>query len=295
MKAERKNLLCRAGAILFWLLLWQLLAELKVFAFFLASPVAALRRLIELAAGAQFWWTLLLSLARVVGGYFIGATLGVLFALLSFSFKAARYLFSPLVTTARTVPVASFVILLLFFTNQDSLALWVVAIICMPIYYQRFLAALEAQDRELLELNRVFFVPAANKWRYYYSGAFLPALDNAATIAVGLAFKSGVAAEVIALARNSIGLNLYEAKVYLIPENLFAWTIVIVVLSALFTKTMNLLHLLLWRWGGRHSLLGAAINGSNTPTGDNALAGSNAVNGDNALAGSNAVNGGKDE
>ena len=46
-----------------------------------------------------------------------------------------------------------------------------------------------------------------------------------------LAWKSGVAAEVIGVATGSIGERLYEAKVFLSSADLFAWTIVIIVLS----------------------------------------------------------------
>ena len=59
--------------------------------------------------------------------------------------------------------------------------------------------------------------------------------------AVGFAWKSAVAAEVIGLPKNSIGTALYEAKIYLLTSDLFAWTLVIVILSALFEKVTILL------------------------------------------------------
>lgn len=49
--------------------------------------------------------------------------------------------------------------------------------------------------------------------------------------AMGLSWKSGVAAEVIGLPASSIGIHLYDAKVYLDVPGLLAWTVVIVALS----------------------------------------------------------------
>ena len=55
-------------------------------------------------------------------------------------------------------------------------------------------------------------------------------------MALGLCWKAGVAAEVIGIPDGSIGEHLYQAKVYLDTPDLFAWTVVIIVISLLFEK-----------------------------------------------------------
>ena len=55
-------------------------------------------------------------------------------------------------------------------------------------------------------------------------------------LGLGLCWKAGVAAEVIGLPDGSIGERLYEAKVYLNTPDLFAWTVVIVLVSLVFEK-----------------------------------------------------------
>jgi NitT/TauT family transport system permease protein len=61
----------------------------------------------------------------------------------------------------------------------------------------------------------------------------LSGLQNAA---LGLAWKAGVTAEIIGIPSGSIGERLYEAKVYLDTPDLFAWTVVIVIISVCFEK-----------------------------------------------------------
>ena len=53
---------------------------------------------------------------------------------------------------------------------------------------------------------------------------------------MGLAWKSGIAAEVLAQPNRAIGSNLYYSKIYLETSNLFAWTIVVVLLSLIIEK-----------------------------------------------------------
>ena len=58
---------------------------------------------------------------------------------------------------------------------------------------------------------------------------------------MGIAWKSGVAAEVIGVPGGSIGERLYQAKLYLDSPELFAWTAVIIVVSVVFEKLILML------------------------------------------------------
>ena len=55
----------------------------------------------------------------------------------------------------------------------------------------------------------------------------------AVTTAMGLAWKSGVAAEVLCIPRPAIGTQIYNSKLYLDIPDLFAWTVAVVALSLL--------------------------------------------------------------
>ena len=52
----------------------------------------------------------------------------------------------------------------------------------------------------------------------------------------GLSWKSGVAAEVIGIPDGSIGEKLFMSKIYLETADLFAWTLVVILLSFLCEK-----------------------------------------------------------
>lgn len=79
----------------------------------------------------------------------------------------------------------------------------------------------------------LFKVSLLRRIVYIYVPQILPYVLSASSLAIGMAWKSGIAAEIIGLAKNSIGNELYKAKIYLLTPELFAWTIVIVALSIL--------------------------------------------------------------
>ena len=85
---------------------------------------------------------------------------------------------------------------------------------------------------KLLEMARVFRVPFSRTLRGVYLPQVLPYFRSAVSAALGLCWKAGTAAEVIALSSGSIGEKLYNAKIYFQTADLFAWTAAIVLISA---------------------------------------------------------------
>ena len=82
----------------------------------------------------------------------------------------------------------------------------------------------------------MFRMPVWRKIRFIYLPALVPYLVNGCRIALGMSWKSGAAAEVIGLPEHSIGEHLYMAKIYLETADLFAWTLVIILVSAVFEQ-----------------------------------------------------------
>ena len=78
--------------------------------------------------------------------------------------------------------------------------------------------------------------PLRRQLRGIYLPQVLPYFRSAVSLAVGLCWKAGAAAEVIGLPAGTVGENLYNAKVYFQTPDLFAWTAVIVAVSLVFEK-----------------------------------------------------------
>lgn len=229
----------RPWAVLFWLLAWQGAAMALAAAFphgelLLASPVSALVRLVSLAGTGAFWAAVGRSAAAILGGFVLSCVLAIALAALSARFRAVGELLAPLVAAVKAVPVVSFIILALVWLDSDSLALFISALMVFPPIYLNVLAGIGAADRHLLEMARVFRVPFRRQLWGIWLPAVLPYFRSAASLALGLCWKAGVAAEVIGLPAGTVGERLYTAKVYFQTPDLFAWTAVIVAVSVAF-------------------------------------------------------------
>ena len=85
-------------------------------------------------------------------------------------------------------------------------------------------------------MAEIFRLPLVRRIRYIYLSQVMPYFRSACTISIGMCWKSGIAAEVIGMPKGSIGEKLYQAKIYLNTPDLFAWTMVIIVVSRLFER-----------------------------------------------------------
>jgi len=226
-------------AALFWVAVWQVVAMAVGQGILLASPVDTLLRLAALVRTGGFWRSVLFTLGHILAGYALASAAGIALATLASRYAPVADLLSPLLSAMRSVPVASFVIAALIWVPSRRLSLLIVAVIVLPVVYAGTLDGLRQIDPRLTEMARVFAMPRANRLRCVALPALMPSLTSALSVAMGLAWKSGVAAEVIGIPNGSIGERLYKAKVYLATPDLFAWTLTIVLISAGCTRLLR--------------------------------------------------------
>ena len=136
----------------------------------------------------------------------------------------------------KAVPVASFIILALVWLDSRSLSFFIAFLMVFPPVYLNVLEGICQTDRKMIEMAKVFRVPLWRQIRGLYLPQVLPYFRTAVSLALGLCWKAGIAAEVIGLPGGSLGEHLYNAKVYFMTPDLFAWTAVIVTVSVVFEK-----------------------------------------------------------
>ena len=215
MKQTKKSRLWLA-AVVFWLVVWQGAAMAIGQEVFLVSPLQAFGTLVQLLPQAEFWQRVAFSAGHILLGFVLGGVCSVLLAVAAERWLWVDAMLAPVMQLVKATPVASFIILALVWVSGKSLSILISFLMVLPVLYGAVRTGLESADPQLLEMARVF--------------------RQGCSVALGICWKSGVAAEVIGLPDGSIGDALYRAKITLSTGELFAWTFVIIVLSAAFEK-----------------------------------------------------------
>jgi len=233
---QNKAVLKKIAAVFLTLAVWQAAAMILDQKVLLASPVSVLLRLGTIWTEEQFFSSIWFSFIRIVGGFALGLFLGVLLAVLSGKFQTLEILLWPMFMAIKSVPVASFIVISLIWLTSANLSIFISFLMVLPIVYTNVLQGIRSIAPKMTQMADVFHVPWTRRLHYLWLPQIRPYLLSACTMALGLAWKSGIAAEIIGIPDGSIGEMLYNAKAYLNTVDLFAWTVIIVAVSIGFEK-----------------------------------------------------------
>lgn len=238
-----KKILQKALIGVFWIALWQGAAMLVGKPLLLPGPVDTAQTLFRLAGKAVFWQSTGMTLLRVAAGYLCAVALGLLLAISCHFIPLLEALFSPIRAVIRATPVSSFIMLVLLWMKKAHVPVFISFLMVLPIVWTAVQEALKATDAQLLEMTKMYRFSPWQRFRYLYAPSVKPAFAASCMTGLGFAWKSGIAAEVLALPALSVGLHLYNAKIYLERAELFAWTFTVILLSmaleALLKKAMG--------------------------------------------------------
>ena len=239
MADKAKRILKKAAAVVFWIALWQIISMLISRELILPSPVSTVSRLCELVVTADYWESVALSMIRIVAGFIIGCAAGSLLALVCALSETAAELFSPLLSVIRSTPVASFILIAVFWIGSPRVPSFISSLIVLPIVCDSVLAGMKNPDRELVEVATVYGFSTAKRVRLILLPSAARSFLASSSTALGIAWKAGIAAEVITTTKLSIGKSLNEAKIYLETPSLFAWTLTVIILSIIAGALFN--------------------------------------------------------
>lgn len=238
----------RIAAIIVAILLWQLLAMKLDQKLLLATPVDVAKTLGVLVKSQEFYSAVAYSMGRILFGLLIGAAVGTACALLAGRWHFMEVLFWPYFSAMKATPVASIVILCLVWLSSRRLSVFIVFLVVTPVIYTNILAGIKNLDLKMKDMARVFGINGLRRLLYVYLPELKTYIIAAFALATGMAFKAGIAAEVIGTPGGSVGKMLYNAKVYLETPELFAWTLVIIALSVVVEQVI--MGLVKWMFAG---------------------------------------------
>lgn len=239
MTSTTQNKFRKIIIAIIWIIIWQIMASFIKEEILLPSPLIVFKKFIYLLGQVGFYKAIFLSTIKIIAGFLISIAIGVIFAYLAYKYKLFYDFISPLIRIFRSIPLASLVIFLLFWANKDYLSIYISFIMAMPLIFQNVYDGLSDIDKNILQMADIYKVSEIKKIKYIYKVKVKAFLYSSIISISGLVFKAGIAAEVIGLPKNSIGNNLYNAKVYLDMPNLFAWTLAILLISSFFEITLK--------------------------------------------------------
>ena len=139
------------------------------------------------------------------------------------------------------MPVAAFIIVVYLWLKDGAIPVFIAFLMVFPLMWSNTVAGLESIDKKLVEMARVMELSRAKTFRHIVLPAMMPSISSALITGLGFAWKSGVAAEVICRTELSVGNMLWASKTAIDYDEVFALTVVIVILSVGLEAVLKLL------------------------------------------------------
>lgn len=247
MRDKWLRLLRGVAVAAFWLMVWAggcYLANQQLF-LPLPYPWDVLQTLWRLMGESNFWLVVGTSLLRVVVGFLLAFITGTVLAVLTTRLAVVHTLVAPILSIVRAAPVASFIFVAFLWIRAESMPAFISFLMVLPLVWENVRQGILHTDVKLLEMATVFRLNRRERLRHIHLPTIRPYLQAAVSTGFGFAWKAGVAAEILCWPNQSIGYHIAAAKNLVETAEVFAWTVMVVLLSVILEW---ILRRLLNRW-----------------------------------------------
>jgi len=226
----KKNL-WSIGSVFVLFIIWILLSTLIGNEIVMPSPFQTIRAFFGILTQDNSLQAILFSLYRLIIALFVASLLGVTLGVVSGLNHRFRLIVRPIVSVLRTIPVISIVVILLIVFGFTLTPYLITFLMIFPIIFQAISDGIENLDQELVDVFLLEDDAFIDGVRYCYLPLIGPQIKTSLLQSAGLGIKVLVMAEYLAQTKNSIGNSLYLAKVNLDYSQVFAWTILLIIMA----------------------------------------------------------------
>ena len=238
-KKNEKNCIWKKSLIIFfWLVVWQILAWCIGNKILLEGPIGVLKYLFTELKSLEYYRTVLASVLRIMGGLVCGVLLAVFLGGVTYKNKWLKEVLLPVIQFLKSAPITCFVVLLLIWIGSENLTFFIALIVGFPPVYLNLSEGLTQIDEKKLELAKVYDMPFRNRFFYIFLPELKSYFMSALTVSVGMAFKAGIAAEIIGTPDYSMGERIYMSKIYLDTAGVLTWMITVILVAYVCEKAV---------------------------------------------------------
>ena len=213
------------------LLLWKVISININADIILPPPEDVLVRLIKISQSRNFWQSILKTTSRTLYGFTLSFVLGFITGIACGSSKRVSAALSPIISVIRAVPVMSVILIAMIWFRTDMVPVFVCFLMIFPIITANVTQGISEVDKSLIEMASAFKLSKINILFHITLPSTIPFVLAGVRAAVGVSWKSVIAAEVLSQPVKAIGTGIQFSQMNLETAEVIAWTVVAVILS----------------------------------------------------------------
>ena len=226
-----------------FLFLWQIIALKIDNDIYLPTLGQVIISIKEIVFTDRFILDVMATMSRCIVSFIIALVFAFLLGIVSYCRPIFKNLLSPIISLAKSIPNMVLIVLSLIWFSKEKAPYIVVFIMVFPILYDCVIGSFKNIDRGILEMADLYKIGNKNKILKIYLPSIKFSLISILSSTISLGFKIVIAGEVYAKPLYGIGSMIQSEKVNFNTTAIFAWIIIIVLISSM----LNLFEKLLIR------------------------------------------------
>ena len=226
---------------LFLLLLWKLISVKIDAVIILPAPEDVIIRLGQIALSKNFWMAIANTTVRTLYGFILSFCAGFIAGIACGSSSRINAALSPLISVIRTIPVMSVILIAMIWFKTDMVPVFVCFLMIFPIITANVSQGISEVDKSLIDMASAFKLSKFNTLLHISIPSTIPFVLAGVRAAVGVAWKSVIAAEVLSQPVRAIGTGIQFSQMNLETAEVMAWTVIAIILSKISESSVELL------------------------------------------------------
>lgn len=248
MKYSWKSKLYTFMSCVFFMVLWQSIATVINNDIYLPKINQIIDSIISICNTDGLIKIIISSMYRAILSYTLALIFSVILGVLAVMYPFFKYLLRPINSFSKTMPTMVLVVLSLIWFDKDITPFVVGFAIIFPILYEGIINNLIKIDKKILDMAKVYEVSVRDKFikiyipiiKFYFMSIFISTFS--------LTFKVVIAGEVYGQPKFGIGSQIQIEKVNFNTPGIFAWIVIIVIISLVLEVINMILNKKIYRW-----------------------------------------------
>jgi len=214
----------------------------------LPGPGDTVTSLISIAGKPDFLSALGSTLFRGLIGFLFAFTGAILIGIPAGLNSGIEAGFKPVLITLRSTPVVAIILLALIWFKAEQVPVFIGFLTMFPILAINISQGIRETDTSFIQMANLYHVKKRRILTDIYWPSILPYLYSGMSTAIGFGWRAVIIGEVLSQPRYGIGAMMQDAQSYLLVSEVIAWTVIAILVSAIFEWIIRLVEERSIRW-----------------------------------------------
>ena len=219
---------------IFIIIIWILLSGFVNNEVIIPSIKSTFISMIKIIKEPDFLNIIKYTLIRTLIGFLISLFLAMLTGIISSNSKIIYNLMAPILKLLNSIPTIAIIVLVLIWLNNEIVPILIGFIMVFPILYEAILNSILNVDQDIIQMAHLYKVGKIRIIKNIYIPNILYNLSSILNSVLGVNLKMVIAGEVLSQPKYAIGSSLQLQRMYLNTSGVFAWIVIILLISEVF-------------------------------------------------------------